>query len=607
MPNRLAVALLALALCLTACAERAWRTARSADSAADYSRFLREHGDSAHTQEARERLAMARVRSKPSLESYGAFREEFPESELLAELRPYVEEHFFMAARIRGTAAAYRELLEEFPDGAFAARARGNAEYLEQGGFGGRLDALSDFAARHPESDYAAEAQRTVAAAEVRRSSAFRRVGFVLDIPAGTPGADRLARVFSERAATAYSAAQLELVPLASASDPRLADAAAVLTISHREEQVKTKVQGGNITQPGVLARTTVTLEHPGDAEPIWSDAFEFRAAVSEQRTGVSILFGPGSSSFWAEFFVPIASLNTRAAVREARNFQKPAVAVELIGSRAIVLFGDGDVQMLDLGDPASPTLVAEYRRRRDLATFDGVAFGQGRVITYGPDGVEMLRLGTSGLERERAYGREAVGSIVGVESLGNELILAGNRGLLSIGPKDAEVRPLLEHEILGLARSGDRLLFTDGVSLYIGTIDLLKTGRVEGELRMGRGFRPSRVRAVGGSAVVLGERGTAWVDFSVPSRPRLRSRVGETEVGEVRDAIVVGGRLFLLGARGLQVSDPSGERIVDSADVHPRQRLGASGRHLVAVGDKSLQVVDVTPFVSAAGAASPR
>jgi hypothetical protein len=257
MPNRLAAALLALALCLTACAERAWRTARAEDSAADYNRFLREHGDSKHAEEARERLAMARVRGKPSLESYEAFLEEFPESELLAELRPYVEEQFFMAARLRGTAEAYRELLQEFPDGAFAARARGNAEYLEQGGFGGRLDALSDFATRHPESDYAAEAQRSVAAAEVRRATAFRRIGLVLDIPAETPGADRLARVLTERAATAYGAARLELVPMASASDPRLSSASAVLTISHREQRVGTKVQGGNMTQPGILARTS--------------------------------------------------------------------------------------------------------------------------------------------------------------------------------------------------------------------------------------------------------------------------------------------------------------------------------------------------------------
>jgi hypothetical protein len=150
-------------------------------------------------------------------------------------------------------------------------------------------------------------------------------------------------------------------------------------------------------------------------------------------------------------------------------------------------------------------------------------------------------------------------------------------------------------------------VLFTNGFSLYVGTLPLLEAGRVEGELRMGRGFGPSRVRAAGSSVVVLGERGTAWVDISRPSQPRIRSRIGSTEVGEVHDAVVVGGRLFLLGARGLQVSDPSGEHIVNSADVQPLERLGAAGRHLVMVGDKSLQVVDATPFLSVSAAAAPR
>jgi hypothetical protein len=46
---------------------------------------------------------------------------------------------------------------------------------------------------------------------------------------------------------------------------------------------------------------------------------------------------------------------------------------------------------------------------------------------------------------------------------------------------------------------------------------------------------------------------------------------------------------------------------VVDSADVEALQRLEAAGRHLVMVGDNSLQVVDTTPFFVTPGAASPR
>jgi hypothetical protein len=95
------------------------------------------------------------------------------------------------------------------------------------------------------------------------------------------------------------------------------------------------------------------------------------------------------------------------------------------------------------------------------------------------------------------------------------------------------------------------------------------------------------------------------WVDLSRPSQPRIVSRISTTEAGEIEDAVVLGGRLFLLGTRGLQISDRTGERIVDSVDVRTRARLGRSGRHIVMIGGDSLQVVDATPFFASA-AASP-
>jgi hypothetical protein len=100
------------------------------------------------------------------------------------------------------------------------------------------------------------------------------------------------------------------------------------------------------------------------------------------------------------------------------------------------------------------------------------------------------------------------------------------------------------------------------------------------------------------GTAIVLGERDAVWIDVRA-AQPRLLSRIGGSEAGRVRDAAVVGNRIFLLGPRGLQVADGSGERIVDSVDVAARDRIDVAGRHLVLVGQKSLQVVDATPFVA--------
>ena len=98
---------------------------------------------------------------------------------------------------------------------------------------------------------------------------------------------------------------------------------------------------------------------------------------------------------------------------------------------------------------------------------------------------------------------------------------------------------------------------------------------------------------------MVLSESGLVWIDVSSPSRPRVVSRLATREVGAIQDATVLAGRLLLLGPRGLQVSDRSGERIVGSVDVGARHRLDASGRHVVLVGENQLQVVDISAFVA--------
>ncbi|MEM7408604.1 MAG: hypothetical protein AAF430_00035 [Myxococcota bacterium] len=611
MSTRIVLLVLALITALGGCASSAWREARDADTISAYHRFLREYPDTSFSEEARARLELARVRKNPSRESFEKFLEKFANAGLEAELRPHVEEVYFEYARALGTAEAYQEFLTEFPAGRFAARAEGNAAYLSERGYRGAVDALADFAERFPESDFAAEAGRSVAAVNQRKRSGFRRVGLVIEVAPSTPGGDRVARVFRDRAVAAYARAGLRVATLPDAAAAKGAGLDAVLRIEHTEKQQATQLKGGQVTEPSIVAMTTVTLQRTGDDAPIWSDAFEYRAPLSAQRNDVSILFGPGSqASYWAEldgqFFVPVARWSTQVTSREPQGFAKPAVAVEVVGNRAFVLFGDGDFQLFDLGDPARPVKLGEHRRKRDLASFEGVTARGARVAIYGADGVEVVRLDGGQTRREASFPRGNVGSVVGVEAVADGWIAATNRGLLKLGNESLAVQNLVPRPILGLARSGDRLVFTDGTSLFVATSDLLASGRVESELRLGRGFHPKRVRVFGQSAVVLGDRDAVWVDLRRPGRPRLLSRIGGNESGRVLDAAVLNQRLFLLGPRGLQVVDRSGERIVDSVDVAARERLDVSGRHLVMIGEKALQVVDGTAFVSPVPA-SPR
>jgi hypothetical protein len=601
---RSSTAVLLVAFCSLACAGGAWERVRNEDTVAAYYGYLRDHPDSDYAVQARARLALVRLRNKPTAEGYDAFRAEFPDPALLSELQPIVEPAVFERTRAVGSPEAYREFLEDFPAGENAPRAQGNLAFLEAKGFGARPAELAAFARQYPASDFAAEARRSAEAVSERSQTSFRSVGLRVEIAPGTPTADRLVRAFSQRALERYAAAGLDLIPLADDRDPRSASLPVRLTIRHEEAAAHSDFAGGRATSSGILATTRVTLTRVGDADPIWSDEFSYRVSGSSPGAA-SVLFGAGSQRYWSTFFVPVATWDTSAAVRRVRGMEKPIASVATAGSRAIVLFSDGDLEMFDVGDPEQPVLLGEYRHKRDLTQWSGLTVAGDRIAIFGPDGIELLALIEGRFTPVLALDRGAVGTIIAVESLGRELVAAGSRGLLLF---DVEGRRelLLDRPLLGLARHSDRLLFTDGTSLFVSTAALLRQKQVEAELRLGRGFGPGALRVDGGHAIVMAQRGVAVVDLSIPSRPQLRSRIETAEAGEIRDAALVAGRLFLLGERGLQLADVDGTRVVDSACVATRLRFAPAGRHLVMVGEKSLQVADATPFVAGAAAASP-
>ncbi len=599
----IAVSIVLGALC--ACAGGAWKGVLREDTPAAYHRFLREHPSSDHAPEARERLAFARVRNNPSLEAYDRFRADFPESPRIAELAPAVAGPSFRVARAAGTARAYREFSDRFPNVEQRVRAEGNAEFLENRGYDGDPSALADFAARHPESDFAAEAKRSAQSMGVRQATTVRRVALALDIAEGTPGADRLQRRFTEHARRRYQAAGIELFWAPGAADEATPAPPATLTIRHSERQVTTELGSERLSGPGILAETHVELRIAGHREPVWSDAFSYRGSLTEKRKGTSILFSPNAGDYWAQFFVPLATWKNQVAVRAPHELPKKPVAVETTGTRAIVLYGDGHFHLFALDDPAQLVSLAEYRRPRDLASFDGVRLIGRLVLLFGEDGLEIVELSSQGAKRIRAFERGTVGSITAAERVSGGTVVASNRGLLFLADDSNMPEKLVERAILGLARiDEDRLLFTDGKSFFVSTLGLLRAGRLESELRLGRGFGPTRVRALGKTALVLGERGMVRLDVTNPGRPRAVSQIMVDEVGLIDDATMIGGRVFLLGPRGVQVADPSGERIVDSVDVATRLRLAAAGRHLVMIGGQTLQVMDSTPFVVEAAAA---
>ena len=177
-PNFLSFGLsFVIALAFAGCAGQNWDQVRAQDATQSYRRFVAEHPNSPHAAEAKERLAVLQLERDPTSEALARFRTEHPDSQATDDLNRRLEARVFETARADATLAAYYRFLATHPSGEFAARATGNATYLRADGFAGRPDALAAFVQQHPTSDYTAEAQRTLAGVDARRSAHLGAVG----------------------------------------------------------------------------------------------------------------------------------------------------------------------------------------------------------------------------------------------------------------------------------------------------------------------------------------------------------------------------------------------------------------------------------------------
>ena len=140
---------------------------------------------------------------------------------------------------------------------------------------------------------------------------------------------------------------------------------------------------------------------------------------------------------------------------------------------------------------------------------------------------------------------------------------------------------------------------------MFISTLDKLQHNTLTGQLRLGNGFGAHRIRSLGSWVAVLGETAVSLVDVSNPAEPELISRLALASTGRVDDAVELGGRVFLLGRRGLQLLDPTGQRVVEHILVSPASRMTRMGHHMAMVGPDSLQIVDSVPFTAGSVPAS--
>jgi hypothetical protein len=506
-----------------------------------------------------------------------------------------VETGAFESARAEATPAAWARFLEAFPDGAFAARARGNQIYLQSSGFPGRPDLLAAFVREHPDSDYAVEAQRTLSGVEARARGGFGRVGLEIEIAPDVSDATRLRGVFAERAREIYAAAGVPLVD---------GPAAAVVRIRHAERAVAALEGGDVLAKPGVLAETEVSLVAEGGAL-VFQDRFGIRVPDTDRRRDGSVLFAHAAEGYWDRFYVPVASWATSSALRATWNAPTPIAGVGGELGRAIAVSSDGTFREVDLSDPAHPRLVAQYARPAPPGRFSGARRLAGRVVLFGEDGVEVIAREGNAYRRVAALDRGVVGAVAGVEEHEGRLLVAGTRGLVRVGLDGGAAERLVERPLRGIARAGTTLYLLDDQWLYGGPLADPRATSFFTVADVGRTLEPRLLRVGNGIAVVVGGRGIATYALAGTGAARPLARPRTSSIGAVSDALVLGGSVFALGERGLLVLEPHSGRIRDSVDVDARFKLDAAGGSLVAIGGERLDVVDATPWTATAAAAA--
>lgn len=598
-----------ISLCLfgLACAQSAWQAALEQDTPAAYHRYLRAHPDSRHSEQAHERLAFHDLMNSPSVDGYMAFVRQYPDSSLAAELAAVLEEQAFATAAATNTPESYREFISYFPASARAPRAEGNAVYLEEAGFGGDPALLASFAAEHPDSDYAEESRRTVDALSLRESKHFDRIALRIQTQPGLKDAERIVELFRERAKQHYDSVGVELVDIDAPRASNEPAPRAVMTINHGEDMVRTRIADGSLSKPGVLVTTTVLVNVDGDR--IWRRQTNFRLRAADVVSDTAAVLSPGATRYWEEFFVPVVSWPTHGGVRESHPLGRESIAVDATADRAVVLYEGGGFQVFGLADPLQPELLAEYQRKQSYDSWRDVRILDDAIALFGEDGLEIVRVGERALEAQESYGRGEIGSIAALEPVPDGLLLAGSRGLVLMTRDGEPPQRLLRRVTRALAAAEEQIYFTDGEVLFISTLEKLQENSLTGQLRLGLGFGAHRIRSLGSWVAVLGDEAVLLVDVSDPEKPVLISRLGRQEAGRVDDAVEIGGRIFLLGHRGLQLVDRSGRRVVEHIAVIPASRMVRMGHHLTMVSEDKLQVVDSVPFTvsgAPAGLASP-
>ncbi len=600
--------LLALALVpLTGCTTVSWLQAREMDSAGAYHRFLREHPDSGHEEEARERIDYHRLKAHPTVASFEGFKERYPQSDLLPELQSVLEPLYFERARELNSPKVYDRFIRDYPRGEYSARARGNLIYLTKIRDYPSPRQFERFVATHPASDFVPLARRTLELIELRKKSAIKRLGVKVRVGPGVVGQERIRHGFMGMIHREYEKYGVEVSLLGEREGiPKRTDG--WMQIDYNEVPAE-----GTFGRRTLISHCRVRLYHRDQKEPIWDRTFEAPAVhtSSRGRQDDPTVFGSKRYPFWDEFFVPISTWPTSRTRVFRQEFDEPVADIDLLDDHAVILLEDGSLEYYDLSNVLEPRVLRRYRHARDLTKWAGVILLPGdRAVSYGPAGAEVIDLSAATASLARWEPLD-VGVVVAGARTGKTVLLAGERGLFAVRPhlNPPKLHRLTEEPLVGVSVQEPYVhLVTERGMMVTKAADLVQWSEAGGgvsapalrRIAFPTGFRANRAHPQKELLFVLGKRDLVEVDLSDPLDPRVVRQISSEGFGQIHDAVAMGGRLFIVGDHGLEVADREGTWIEDRIQITANRRVRPMGRFLVLGGGPVVEVLDVSPYFAA-------
>jgi len=586
------------------CFTTSWDTVRSKDTVAGYNRYLRANPHSWHSNEARERIAYIRVRNHPSMAGYYRFVENHPESELLPELRTDVEPLYFEQARKANTPAAYRSFLTQYGSGSMAAKARGNLSYVVSVRDTLTAANLQHFIEKHPESDFIEEARSSLALLERYQQTKIRRLGVYVEVAPNVGQRARVRNGFGALVAHHYNELGVEVVAI------RTAEAPPPGTDAWMHIEYKEAPAAGTFGGRTTLSQCRIRLYHRGLELPVWDRSFEAPAdhiLIGAYGRDKSV-FANATYRFWNEFFVPVSTWASSQARLHHMEYSEDVSAIDVRGDRAALLYSKGGIDYLDISKPLEPKTLQRYRRGRDLTRWTDVKLLSDKLIlSYGPDGIELVEIGEVQAKRIAQFELPEVGSIASADLLGSTLLFAGTQGVFALRLEKRPLRPqpLLDGKFIGLFVRKPYVYLVRPEQLELTSPKHLLQHMTGAKLKLPENFGGHKVRVAGNSMFVMGKEDIIEIRIPKNESPKIVGNLPSDKIGTLNDMTSDGSHLYLLGQRGLGVAGSSAESVSDFIQVQADRALSRKGRFLFLVGNRSLEVLDMAPYQAAM--ANPR